>query len=280
MTKASNRRLATAFLFLWSGTIFSGCGDLSAVRDFAKISYQAADYTYLVDEYIGYPTRLKTYAPEGKQAALDEQHKARQAQRQGLLALHARVQDYMEALGQLAADETVSFDKEFAGLETVLTDASFASQPQAKAAGELGQLLAKAATDTWRRKKITVLIEEANAPLQTVLDGIDRTLMDAFLADLDDEDQTMGRFYAALQKESADKAGVRSLQEWRQSHQAKLEQNRRAIQVYAKTIHTIKEGHQKLYDERNDLHKESVVAQIRAYVTQLKSLEKTLRALR
>jgi hypothetical protein len=256
-----------------------GCADLSAVRDFAKVSYKIADYTALVDDYVAVPARIKEYAPADRQNFYTEQQKIREGQRPGLLALHARVQDYMEALGQLASDEVVNFDKEFANVEQALTDASFASQPQAQAATQLGQILTKAATDSWRRKKIAALIEQSNEPLQTVLKGMQSFLKGALLQDLEEEQQDIKEFYVGLQKKSSDQAGIQALKEWRDKHEAKLEQSRQSVQTYDKTIKTIQAGHQKLYDERDRLDTKEVMTLITGYVTQLKTLDKTLRSL-
>jgi hypothetical protein len=271
--------LQTMFALLCVSVCMVGCTDLSAVRDFAQISYRAADYTALVDGYAAFPGRQKQYAPEARHAALDQIQKDRMRQKNGLLALHTRVQEYMEALGKLAADESVNFDKEFSELETALTDSSFASEPQAAAATQLGQLLAKATTDTWRRKKIHSLIEEGNEPLQTVLTALQNIVKGAFIEDLEQETQVVNTFYAALQQDSQDRAAIQALKEWKDTHERKLKQDRKAAQAYSNTIGTMMEAHQKLYDSRDDLANKDVLSAIQGYVTQLKKLEKTLRSL-
>jgi hypothetical protein len=108
--------LQTMFALLCVSVCMVGCTDLSAVRDFAQISYRAADYTALVDGYATFPGRQKQYAPEARHATLDQIQKDRMRQLKGLLALHTRVQEYMEALGKLAAENPSTSTRSFPSL--------------------------------------------------------------------------------------------------------------------------------------------------------------------
>jgi len=278
--KIGMRARLVALWLLCAVLMAGGCVDLSAVRDFAETSYRTADYTQLVDGYIAAPGQLKRYAPDARKPAFDDEQRARQGQRQGLLALHARVQDYMAALGSLASDGAVDFDKHYAKLEQAIADASFASSPQAAAARQLGDVLTKAATDGWRRRKIAALIEEANEPLQTVLSSLQRIVTKGFAEDLNQEEQTLDHYYAGLKQQSADRAALAAVDEWRETRLATLEHNERLVDTYAKALQAIKEGHQKLYDDRERLATKEVAALVRGYVTELKTLEKTLRSVR
>jgi t-SNARE complex subunit (syntaxin) len=101
----------------------------------------------------------------------------------------------------------------------------------------------------------------------------------AFIEDVEQETQVVNTFYAALQQGSRDPAAIQAVKEWKDTHETKLKQDRKAAQAYSKMIGTMMEAHQKLYDSRDDLANKDVLSAIQGYVKQLKKLEKTLRSL-
>ncbi len=70
-------------------TLAQGCANLSAVREFANISSESAQYTKLVSDYVESPIRQKRYQPPSEQERLDRMAAERAAQRDRLLLRHA-----------------------------------------------------------------------------------------------------------------------------------------------------------------------------------------------
>ena len=89
----------------------SACANLTAIREFASTSSDAAQYSQLVVAYVDTPSRMKRYEPESQRPTLDRQVAERKAQQERLLLRQKLIQEYMDALGQLAGDELTVYDK-------------------------------------------------------------------------------------------------------------------------------------------------------------------------
>src|SRR5439155_7431946 len=94
----------------------SACANLTAIREFASTSSDAAQYSQLVVAYVDTPSRMKRYEPESQRPTLDRQVAERKAQQERLLLRQKLIQEYMDALGQLAGDELTIYDKELDAL--------------------------------------------------------------------------------------------------------------------------------------------------------------------
>ena len=88
-------------------------------------------YSHLVSAYADTPARLKRYEPQSQWPVLDRQTTEREAQRERLLLRQKLIQEYMDALGQLAADDLVSYDNQLDALGNAVKNAKFADQNEA-----------------------------------------------------------------------------------------------------------------------------------------------------
>ncbi len=229
----------------------SGCVSLGAVRDFASTSSDAVQYSHLVNAYAATPTRLKRYEPQSQWPVLDRQATEREGQRERLLLRQKLIQDYMDALGQLAADDLVSYDNQLDALGAAVKNAKFADQNEAAAFSAVSKLLVGAVTDRWRRGKVVSLIEQTEAPFQVVSVALDK-------------------YYGTLQREGKDPAGLAALAEWREMREAQLRDRDSAIASYTTVLKTIAAGHHKLYESRHELSKPEIKAEIHTYTMRLK----------
>lgn len=264
----------TGFLFLFTAAllVLGGCTDLTAVQKFAAISADSAAYTGLVGEYVAIQQQIARYAPREKaRREAEEKSKARAAQVPELLALHSTVTEYMQALGALAADDLVNYDEQIDGLGAQVASAKFASQDTADAAGKVAKLIARAATDAWRRGEIRNLIGASNEPLQVVV-GAMRTSVDGLLVEQKNEDDQISSYFETTRRNSSDRAGKAALAEWRIQRTAEVTKRRKAAVDYKKILDDIGNGHQELYDHRNDLEAEALVKNLERYTKELKAL--------
>jgi hypothetical protein len=261
------RLLAVACLAL----LASACTtNLTSVRDFAATSFDAAQYSQLVVAYVETPARLKRYEPQSQWPELDRQASERQAQRQQLLLRHKLVQDYMSALGQLAADGLPIYDNELDALGKAVQDAKFADQGEAAAFAAVSKLLVTAVTDRWRQGKLETLIEQSNAPFQVVVGAMVKVVEQGFSGDAAIERIALDKYYTTLQREGRDAAGLAALAEWREFRTNQLATHDADIRNYVIVLKTIGQGHQKLYETRNQLSKPEVEADIQRYANRLK----------
>ena len=249
----------------------SACtANLTSVRDFANTSFDAAQYSQLVVAYVDTPTRLKRYEPQSQWPELDRQASQRQAQRQQLLLRHTLVQEYMSALGQLAADGLPIYDNELDALGKAVEDAKFADEGEAAAFAAVSKLLVTAVTDRWRQAKLQTLIEQSNAPFQVVVGQMVKVVEQGFASDGAIERIALDKYYTSLQREGKDPAGLAALAEWREFRTNELTTHEQAIRNYVVVLKTIGQGHQKMYETRNQLSKAEVEADIQRYANRLK----------
>ena len=254
-----------------------GCVDLKVIQDFANISAESAEYTTLVDNYVDFPDRQKRYQPENRHAQLDAMAQERLTRKAELLLRHHVIEEYMEALGGLAADEVVDQSEELSQLTTTLQSQAGTSPAETDAFGEITGILTNAISDKWRKQKIQELIERSNGPLQTILKSLKQIVVDGFGGDDQNEQFAIQSYYQTKIARSTDPAGIAALMEWQELRVGALADHTKALQAYGSLIDEISEGHQKLYDGRKDLAKAQLVEQIKQSVKELQDLLKTIK---
>lgn len=268
------RFIAVAGLLL----LASGCANLTAVRDFASTSSDAAQYTQLVSGYVDTPKRLMRYEPESQRPTLERQATERKAQEEPLLLRQQLIQGYMNALGQLAADGLANYDTQLDGLGQALQDAKFADAKEATALASVSKLLTTAVTDRWRQGQLATLIERTDEPFQVVVGALVVIVEQGFTLDIGNEREAVNKYYTELQRTSRDPAGLAAIAEWREVREGQVANREVAIRNYVVVLKTIAAGHHKLYETRNDLSKVEVQAQIHAYTTRLKQAVNAIRS--
>jgi hypothetical protein len=256
--------LAAALLAL------AACTDLSAVRDFSRLSAGTADYRVLVDRYGSFGNRLAYW----RERPVDVGDRA--AQREGLLALHRALSDYMTALGDLADDSVVSVSTASlaeAAQKAGLFDA--AMRPKVEA---LGNVVARAATAGWQQRELGRVIEAGNAPVQ----DITARLIAFANAQGDDDAQERLAIRTAygriLENPRSDPAARRLVFERREERLAELDGRAATRDVFIAAMRKIAEGHQALNDGRDRLSTREVQRQIRAVNNDLRTIARALQA--
>ncbi len=257
--------------------ITTACANLSAVRDFAAISARSAEYTALVSQYEGFPERQKRYVPSRLHTALDRETLTRTEQAERLLLRHALIEEYMDALGRLAADDLVDYDSEIDRLGKAVSDGRLVGERDATAFGAVATVLFRAAADNWRRDRLVQLIAESNAPFQEVVGALKQVVDQGFAGDVVNEEIALQKHYQTLMRESSDKAGIAALAEWRDTRLSEVKARGGAVAAYSEVLARIAAGHQKLYDSRGELDREETLRQMRRYAKDLRRLYDTLR---
>jgi hypothetical protein len=268
-------------LFLLTGLLVLGvgCANLAPITEFADISAQSAAYTGLVTQYVQFPERQKRFQPSSQHARLEQMTRDRAAQRERLLLRQALIEEYMDALGQLAADEPVKYDKEIDALGKAVAANKFAGEKDAAAFGSVSKILFRAAADDWRQRKLRELITESNAPFQDVVGALKRIVDQGFAGDTENEDIAIRNHYQAIVLSSKDKAGIAALEEWRDTRLAEVRVRRQAITDYSEVLSKIASGHQKLHDKRDDLGNKDLLQLMSRYAKDLRKRFDTLKNL-
>lgn len=273
-------RLKPAAVFLLAVLVLAqGCANLAAIREFATISSESVQYTKLVTDYAQSPIRQKRYQPPSQYELLDRIAADRAAQQDRLLLRQSLIEEYMYALGRLAADEAVAYNKELDALGNAVKEKKFVDAKEADAFAMIAKVLVKGVTDHWRQKQLKELITTSNAPFQVVVGSLRVIIENGFGGDLLNEKAAIQNYYRTLVLESRDKAGIAALEEWRDLRLAAIDARAKAIESYAQILRKIAEGHQKLYDARGDLSKELLLRDMSRYSKDLQKLFNAIRNL-
>jgi hypothetical protein len=278
--RAVPTRGRTTFVAVAALLILTGCTNLAAIRDFASASAESAQYTKLVRDYVETPTRIVRYVPADQQPSWRAIAAQRKDQEPRLLVFQAAIEDYMDAVGQLAADQVVAYDASVDALGKAVTNARFASAGEAEAMTGIAKVLVKAATDGWRRRQLRHLIGESDAPFQAVVAALGTIVERGFGESLENERAAINAHYRTLVRESSDKAGIAALQEWQERRLAEVGERQRAVEAYRAILAKIGEGHGALYKNRDHLSSKQVLADMHRYSKDVKKLFNAVRGLK
>ena len=257
-----------------------GCStNLKPIQDFANLSVESAQYTTLVDDYLDFPQRQKRYQPPSRHANLDAMAQDRATQKTSLLLRQSIIETYMQSLGRLAADEVVDNTQELAQLSAALESQTPTTPKEAEAFKKIAGVVTTVAVKRWRQGQLQTLIEQANSPIQQVLESLHHIVSDGFGGDLQTEEAAIQNYYMTLTMESQDPAGKAALAEWKDLRMSQLHERSEAVNTYGKVLDQIAEGHQQLFDQRQNLTKKEVLQQVEQSVKNLRSLVETIKKL-
>jgi hypothetical protein len=215
---------------------------------------QAAQFNEIVTTYQDTPVRLAAYDQE-RADDWNSQADVRKAQADALKLQLALVAEYMGALAALSADSATDFSKDIDGLTGSLKKTGQASEATIGAVGGLVKTLLNAAVQAWQRDMVGDLIEQANPPLQSLLAGQLRSIVDQdFRSDLENEALFLDLYFEdLLKRSSASPTAIAALNEWFILRKAENVRRVAGLDAYLGVLDKIAEGHQKLFDSRNDL---------------------------
>ncbi|MBN1931544.1 MAG: hypothetical protein JW786_08060 [Desulfobacterales bacterium] len=246
------------------------CADLTAVREWSKTSLEATRYNELVITYADTPERLKRYDTAG---TWDDQIAVRKNQAEALSQILSLVSDYMAALSTLSADSTIDYDKDVDALNIAIGKLNAGvSTDTMGAVNSLVKTVLGAAAKAYQAKQVTNIVAQANDPLQAILRGELRKIVDQdFRRDLKIEKTLLDRYYDShLQIGSPSSAAKTALEEWKE---LRLKQNAirlKAVDAYLEVLDKIAEGHQKLYNNRNKLNAKNLIKDLYSLAVELR----------
>ncbi|MCR4289673.1 MAG: hypothetical protein NUV86_05365 [Candidatus Scalindua sp.] len=266
---------------LAAAVLLSACADLKSIRKFADISADSAGYTSLSADYPKSIERQKRYQEEKYHAQLDKEFQRRKAQQPALLALHKGVEEYMSALGALASDELISYDKSVDSLAGEIKKAKLIDDTKADAFASLTKLIAKAATDSYRQRKLKQLIGDSNKDFQTVIGAMSDIVGQGFVSSLDNEEVAVDKYYKEIvtiaDKAPPQQAAVELVKEKWRGKKDEVEAKKQACSIYVKTLKTIGQGHQLLFDNKDKLSTKQVLDSINSYGKEVSDLYKKIK---
>jgi len=275
MTSIRKQRRALPLLAGFA-LLATACADLSGIQRFAATSARSAEYTQLIEVYVTSAAHVARYAPEDRRTVLAEQKKLREAQRERLLALHLAVEEYMRALARLASDEVVDYDAQYDALGKAAQNANFADDAEAKAVKKVGGVLTRAVADGYRQKKLREIIGDANEPLQVILGRL-RAIAASIADETENLEKKAHQYYQTAIRESRQAGTEALLAGWQYRDEQEIAGLRRSAETYGDALRAISEGHQALYDNRDELDTAEIRRQLTRHARDMRSAIDALR---
>ena len=269
----------------------TGCVNLEPVREFAKVSTEAAAYTALVDQYIEVPEASVRYIKANPSARdvpvedLEAKIEERKAQRAPLLALHASLTNYMAAIGTLASDNLVKTDKEFKALQQGVgkfaKSAGLDAETKGKlnAAGALLKLVANAALKQYQRRQVIDIMTDANGYVVAITEYM-TTLIPAPKLDLKVQrvqlEELFDKFPGGEDAKPPRTTDARALAflvaEERRERLIALDQLGKQTDQYAELLTGIANAHNAFVENPVELSRKELFGELKAHSNELKVL--------
>lgn len=247
----------------------AACVDTSAVKRFAAVSATAGgQFEQVADDLpASCIHRHRFLALADSQVTLDDIRDRAEADCDEYAKLARRLVkankvlvSYLKALGKLAEDKIVVYDKRIDNFADALDDTDMFDAKKIEAVQGLTTVLANAAAGEWRRKELKKAIEEANPDVQTLIDALRGVIGEDYLRLLDVEREAAKHYYLGQIKEYG--AGepltvTLVFEKWKDEDNA-VDDKRDAADLTVKILDKIARGHQKLYDNRDDLSSKQI----------------------
>lgn len=301
------RRGIALFVILSIALSSSACADLSAIRKFTESAAEVGKrfpaiakdinascrrrLTYrAVEQSLFDPGKLVAVAYPGKDSP-EEQQLIEGCKAFGpedekrLIEANGILFNYLKVMGELAADDLISYDKDFDALGDSFTGANIFNAPEVNAVKGLAKFLTRAFAEGYRRKNLKTTLEEQNANVQTAAAILKSIVAEKYVLQLELERDQMRIYYQrsiARYKEymghvaahTTASSGATKLQDplpiimvkglWDHEENA-IAQKIAAAKGYGKALDGVAKGHQKLYDSRNDLSSKAVLRTVLSY---------------
>jgi len=269
--------------------ILTGCANLGAIQEFGRMSADGASYTRLTNDYVQSPEVRKAYTFRADTAQRDNLTRVaeeRKKQSAELAIYHKSISAYMNALADLAGDETPSFDPELDAMVDAAAEARYLTEEKAEAVRALGKALTNALASAYQQRELKQVIENANGPLQKVIASM-TVVMEGFAESLDTQHTAFVSYHQTLigMGEEKGKDGTMREPVAAQMAYANLELGKpayaaraRAIPKYIETLQKIAAAHQSLYDNRNRISCKEVLSQLAKQTRQIRAAYVAVRA--
>jgi hypothetical protein len=284
LSYTSTWRISVFLAIIAPLTLSFGCTNLDAVRSFAKLSASVANYQQVVSDYAESPIRQLRYQPEIQGPRLAEIANRRAAQKKQFIAVQTVIVDYMNALGDLAADEVANMDANIGDLTTALENAKFLGDSDEQigketvtAAGTIAKKLSYAVLNEWRKSKIKDLIRENDGAFRNVIAGFTEILDKDIRGSLKTETiavQNPFKSWKSAAKAGGDTEGAAKIADiLMEERVATLKDKEAQLDAYISSLRNVSDGHHMLFQSLDKLDKGVLVAEIKNYTKDIQTLK-------
>lgn len=193
-----------------------------------------------------------------------------------MLAMYQTIGGYFEALGKLSQNELTEYSTD--AVVTSLTAEQLGpltiDSNLATAYSTISNLMLRATTDFYRRRKIAAYIEEANEPIQVLLDAFQKTTLTNLKGELRFKKERLYAYYMDMKMNNTLQSDYEKGKAATDYYQAMEEIQKKELRMdlFADALLEIAEGHQELYDRRDKLVAKDLALAMLGYSGQVKIL--------
>ncbi len=257
MKRHSGKSFFISFIVLIA---ISSCTSVKAVHDFSSLSSKGlSQFEEIPNSFTKHCLdrcefeSIRTF--EIKRALDCDCNVYRKADSVTMLIYHS-IRGYFDGLSDLSNKDLAKYT--LGVLDTSLITGTFGDikidTQQVDAYSAVSNILLNAVAGSYRKKKIKKYVEDANQPIQVLLGKFQFILQKNLEGELDFRKEKLYAFYRELLLNPAlnDYQKEKAATDYYQGLSAiKIQQQR--IDFFAQSLQSIVEGHQKIYDERNEL---------------------------
>lgn len=260
--------------------LLSGCSSMEAVQKYADYSRSTIESVKPVaEDFQASCLRANSAKPFANYNKCSTEQEASKA----ILMVSNVLSDYGAALGQLSADELVSYDKDIDGLTGEIKNlkAKGIDDSKVDAIGSLAKFIAKAATSAYQQKQVKKFLNETNDSLinvtTTLADAIDTNYSQAINLEITSWEDSYQRVERVARNNNPLDWESYSKSQWKT--RAELSEKLKAAKNLSENIKRIGVTHTKLKNDANDLTSKEVAAIVKSFINDatpvIKEINKT-----
>lgn len=203
------------------------------------------------------------------------------------LLIYKAIKGYFGGLTNLSDNALANYD--FDALKKSLTEGDFGSikieTADVKAYSAISTILLHATTDIYRLKKLKEYIEQANGPIQVLINKFQYILQQNLEGELSFKKEKLYTYYKEMSfiynaKTIQDSTNRYNMSEYEKGKAtidyyqqlSIISQTQKQIDAFAKGLKSIADGHQKLYENRNKLNTKELKELIIQYSNNIQDL--------
>jgi hypothetical protein len=191
------------------------------------------------------------------------------------LLIYNAIKGYFDGLTNLSNKDLTNYN--FDALKKSLTEGTFGNikidKNHVDAYSALSKILLKASTDIYRKKKLIEYIEDANAPIQILLSEFQFIIQNNLRGELDFKREKLYTYYKNMINNNTltdYEKGMATTDYYQQLLEVTTKQNQ--IDAFAKSLKSMAEGHQKLYENRNKMQAKEVKELLTGYASDIQDI--------
>ncbi len=266
--------------FITFPLFISSCINLKTVGDYSAISiesirnFEEIDYSFLQhcldrckDEAI------QTFEIKRAQDCSCELYQEADSVTQ---VFYNSIEGYFQGLGNLSQNELTQYSSN-ALIGTLTADELGPvkiEERTASAFSSLSNTLLRASTDCYRRKKIVEYIEQANEPIQILLEKFETIISNNLKKELRFKRERLYAYYTDMKMNrtlTSDYEKGKATADYYQALEA-IQRKEMELEVFGKSLAEIAKGHQVLYENRNKLSVKNLQELLQGYSSNVKEL--------